>query len=43
LNFDKDHLIETTYFIENFNCIKVYWVDGLNNPRVINIITEGER
>jgi hypothetical protein len=43
LNFNKDFLIDTTFFIENSNVIKVYWTDGLNNPRFINIITEGER
>lgn len=43
LNFDVDFLIDTTYFIENANVMKVYWVDGLNNPRFINIITPGER
>ena len=43
LNFDEEHLIDTTYFMENANVVKVYWTDGLNNPRFINIITEGER
>ena len=43
LNFDKNYLIDTIYFLENSNVIKVYWTDGLNNPRFINIITEGER
>lgn len=43
LNFDTEHLIDTTYYIENANVIKVYWTDGLNSPRFINIITKGER
>ena len=43
LNFNIDHPIDTLYFIENLNVRKVYFTDGLNYPRFINIITEGER
>lgn len=37
LNFSSEHLIETLSVYENENNIKVYWVDGYNQPRVINI------
>ena len=37
LNFQLDHLIETVGSYENGNIQKVYWTDGLNQPRVINI------
>ena len=37
LNFDYKHPIETLSFYENQEIKKVYWTDGLNQPRVINI------
>ena len=39
LNFSTEytHQLETLGVYENENIIKVYWVDGLNQPRVINI------
>lgn len=37
LNFSTAHPIETLVDIENENVQKVYWVDGINQPRVINI------
>ena len=37
LNFDLEHPIETLIDIENENIQKIYWVDGKNQPRVINI------
>lgn len=37
LGFDSDYPIETIGVYENENIQKVYWVDGLNQPRVINI------
>lgn len=37
LNFDIEHPIETLVSYEAENIKKVYWVDGLNQPRVINI------
>ena len=49
LNFSYDRPIDSTYYYENDKVQKVYWVDGWtsdgnnNYPRVINIITEGER
>lgn len=42
LNFidDGKHLIQTLPFFENENVQKVYWIDGFNQPRVINIADE---
>lgn len=37
LGFDAAHPIETLPFYENENIKKVYWTDGINQPRVINI------
>lgn len=37
LGFDRLHPIETLCIYENGGIQKVYWVDGLNQPRVINI------
>lgn len=37
LHFDTDHPIETLASYENENIQKVYWVDGKNQPRVVNI------
>ena len=36
-NFSLLHPIETLPIYENENIQKVYWVDGINQPRVINI------
>jgi hypothetical protein len=41
LNFDMTHPIETLAWYENEEIQKVYWVDGLNKPRMINIIHSG--
>lgn len=38
LNFNTDYPIETLGVYENEEIQKVYWVDGLNQPRVINIV-----
>lgn len=38
LNFNQDHHIETTTFFEDEQIQKVYWVDGINPLRVINIM-----
>ena len=38
LGFSLDHPIETLGIYENEHIQKVYWVDGLNKPRVINIV-----
>lgn len=37
LNFNPLYPIETLSFYEDGNIQKVYWTDGLNQPRVINI------
>lgn len=37
LNFNPAYPIETLIFYENEYIKKVYWTDGLNQPRVINI------
>ena len=37
LNFNINNPIETLSFYENEDIQKVYWVDGINTPRVINI------
>lgn len=38
LNFDKFHNISTLGIYENDNIQKVYWIDGLNPIRVINVM-----
>ena len=40
LNFDEDSIIEATSYYENTDVQKVYWVDGINQPRLINIIND---
>lgn len=42
LNFSIDNPIEALGVYENEDIQKVYWVDGLNQPRVINIKTKEE-
>ena len=42
LGFDSKHPIETTSFYENDSIKKVYWTDGKNQPRVINITATKE-
>ena len=37
LGFNYKHPIETISFYENTDIRKVYWTDGLNQPRVINV------
>lgn len=37
LGFDYEHPIEAISFFENSDIRKVYWTDGLNQPRVINV------
>lgn len=37
LNFNLDNPLETLGVYENEDIQKVYWVDGINQPRVINI------
>lgn len=42
LKFNESHPIETLPLYEAEDIQKVYWVDGLNQPRVINIITDAD-
>ena len=42
LNFSADNPIEALGVYENEKVQKVYWVDGVNQPRVINISAEKE-
>jgi hypothetical protein len=37
LEFDIDHLIDAIPYYETELIQKVYWIDGKNQPRVINI------
>lgn len=37
LNFSYKYPIETLYYYENNEIGKIYWTDGINQPRVINI------
>lgn len=38
LNFSTEHPIEAIASYENGNIQKVYWTDGYNQPRIINIV-----
>lgn len=40
LNFSVEHPIETLPYYESELVQKVYWVDGVNQPRVINIASD---
>lgn len=40
LNFSTDYPIENIGVYENDNIQKVYWVDGRNQPRVVNIVAD---
>lgn len=40
LNFSTEHPIETLPYYESELVQKVYWVDGVNQPRVINIVSD---
>lgn len=42
LNFNFNNLIETLGIFENKDIQKVYWIDGLNQPRVIRVDSVGE-
>lgn len=39
LNFNTNNPIETLSVYENDDIQKVYWLDGINQPRVINIVS----
>lgn len=43
LNFDAEHPLETYPLYETSEIKKVYWVDGINQTRVINICNEDVR
>ena len=43
LKFDTNHLIETIGSYENDYIQKVYWTDGKNQPRLINIVDDNIR
>lgn len=43
LNLSSNNPLDTLYYYEGQNVQKVYWTDGLNMPRFINIITPNER
>lgn len=43
LNFSTDYPIEALGYFEANKLQKVYWVDGLNQPRMINITEEEDR
>jgi hypothetical protein len=40
LGFDLNYPIETLTYYENKDVQKVYWVDGINQPRYINIVKD---
>ena len=40
LNFSEEHLIETLAVFETEDIQKVYWVDGINQLRFINIVSD---
>ena len=42
LNLNPEYPIETLSIYENDNIQKVYWTDGLNQPRVINIAASND-
>lgn len=42
LNFSQENPIETLPYYETKDIIKVYWVDGYNQPRFINIMEKPE-
>ena len=42
LGFNTSNPIEAIGIYENENIQKVYWTDGLNQPRVINIVSDEE-
>lgn len=42
LNFKETNIIESTFYYNNIGDIKLYWVDGVNQPRFINIMADEE-
>jgi hypothetical protein len=43
LNFDYRYPLETLPYYENEQIQKVYWTDGINQPRFINIVEKEEK
>lgn len=43
LNFNLENPIECITYYESEDVQKVYWVDGINQPRVINIMELGQK
>lgn len=43
LGFDTKHPIETLVSVESDKVEKVYWTDGKNQPRMINILADDEK
>ena len=43
LNFSVSFPLETLPYFENSSIQKVYWTDGLNQPRMINIVEKPEK
>ena len=43
LNFDYRYPLETLPYYENEQIQKVYWTDGINQPRFINIVEKPEK
>jgi len=40
LNLDSQHPLEFTSYYEAENVIKLYWVDGINQLRFMNILAD---
>lgn len=43
LNFSTSYPLETLPYFENQDIQKVYWTDGINQPRMINIVEKPEK
>lgn len=43
LGFDTEHPIETLVYYESQNVEKVYWTDGYNQPRLVNIKADNDK
>jgi hypothetical protein len=42
LGFRLNNLIDAIPYYETELIQKVYWIDGINQPRVINIVSDGD-
>lgn len=43
LNFNAQYPLETLVSYESSSVVKVYWTDGINQPRVINIAADSDK